>query len=212
MRGKKEKEMIRNIVFDMGKVLVGYDPVAVCRQYTDSADEIELLRRELFASEEWTLLDWGMITEEEAMSRVKNRLPDQRMRDMADACMAHWHEYNIMPVAEMGDLVKELKEKGYGIYLCSNMSLRLRVFEDQLPGIQYFDGILVSAEEKLLKPDPAIYERLFEKFGLKAEECFFIDDLPANIEGAKKCGMDGYCFADGNIGKLREELKKRGIL
>ncbi len=204
--------MIWNIVFDMGKVLVGYDPVAVCRQYTDSEDDIELLRKELFASREWVLLDEGTITEEEAMRRVRGRLPDQRMRDMADACMAHWHEYNIIPTDEMGDLVKELKEKGYGIYLCSNMSLRLRVFEDRLPGIRYFDGILVSAEEKLLKPDPAIYERLFEKFGIKASESYFIDDLPANIEGAKKCGMDGYCFADGDIARLRAELKRRKIL
>ena len=109
-------------------------------------------------------------------------------------------------------LVKELKEKGCGIYLCSNCSVRLRVFEHKIPGIEYFDGTLVSAEEKLAKPNPAIYERLFEKFHLKAEECFFIDDRQDNIDSAKGCGMDGYCFADGNVERLRAYMEEMEIL
>ena len=108
--------------------------------------------------------------------------------------------------------VKELKEKGCGIYLCSNCSVRLRVFEYEIPGIEYFDGTLVSAEEKLAKPNPAIYERLFEKFHLKAEECFFIDDRQDNIDSAKGCGMDGYCFADGNVERLRAYMEEMEIL
>ena len=108
--------------------------------------------------------------------------------------------------------MKELKEKGCGIYLCSNCSVRLRVFEQEIPGIEYFDGTLVSAEEKLAKPNPAIYERLFEKFHLKAEECFFIDDRQDNIDSAKGCGMDGYCFADGNVERLRAYMGEMEIL
>ena len=75
-----------------------------------------------------------------------------------------------------------------------------------------FDGTLVSAEEKLAKPNPAIYERLFEKFHLKAEECFFIDDRQDNIDSAKGCGMDGYCFADGNVERLRAYMEEMEIL
>lgn len=198
--------MIKNIVFDMGKVLLDYDPVKVCWQYTDRREEVELIGKELFFSEEWVLLDYGTITEEEAMERINKRLPDERLRAIAGACLAHWHEFNISPKPGMGELVRKLKERGCRIYLCSNASHRLRVYQDQIPGMQYFDGTLVSAEERLLKPDPAIYKRLFEKFAIRPEESFFIDDLPANIEGARQCGMAGYCFADGDVEKLEKHL------
>lgn len=207
--------MIRNVVFDMGKVLLDYDALEVCRQYTDREEDVELLGRELFFSREWILLDQGVITEEEAMARIRLRLPDERMCHMAEACLAHWHEYNLRPMTAMEDLVRELKEQGYRIYLCSNASHRLRVYETEIPGHSYFDGTIVSAEEKLLKPDPAIYRRLFEKYDLVPEECFFIDDLLENIEGARSCGMDGYCFSDGNVERLRavlaEYLEKHGL-
>lgn len=198
--------MIKNIVFDMGRVLLDYDPVKVCRQYTDRSEDVELIGRELFFAKEWILLDRGTITEEEALMRVQKRLPDERLREMARLCLAHWHEYNISPKPGMEELVKELKTAGLSIYLCSNASLRLRVYENRIPGIAYFDGTLVSAEEKLLKPEPELFERLFEKFSILPEESFFIDDLPDNIEGARACGMEGYCFADGDVAKLRAYL------
>ena len=64
------------------------------------------------------------------------------------------------------------------------------------------------SEEKLLKPQKEIYERLFEKFNIKPEESYFIDDLQLNIDGAAACGMKGYCFADGNVEKLQKALDK----
>ncbi len=202
-------EMIRNIVFDMGNVLVIYDPVRVCRVYAQDEEEIEWIRRELFGSEEWILLDKGAVTEEEAMERVRRRLPNERLRALADRCMQEWHIHNIEPRPGMEELVRDLKGMGLGIYLCSNASRRLRVYEGRLPGNRYFDGTIVSAEEGVLKPDAAIYKRLFEKYSLCPEECFFIDDLPANIEGGRACGMDGYCFADGDTERLRAFLMER---
>lgn len=198
--------MIRNIVFDMGKVLLDYDPVKVCRQFTDREEDVALIGKELFFSEEWVMLDRGDVTEEEALLRVQGRLPDERLKTMAAESLAHWHEYNISPKPGMRELVIALKERGCRIYLCSNASLRLRVFQDQIPGIEYFDGTLVSAEERVLKPEPEIFERLFERYSLRPEESFFIDDLEANIEGARRCGMDGYCFADGDVERLKKYL------
>lgn len=198
--------MIRNIVFDMGKVLLDYDPVKVCWQFTDREEDVALIGKELFFSEEWVMLDRGDITEEEALLRVQGRLPDERLKTMAAESLAHWHEYNISPKPGMRELVIALKERGCRIYLCSNASLRLRVFQDQIPGIEYFDGTLVSAEERVLKPEPEIFERLFERYSLRPEESFFIDDLEVNIEGARRCGMDGYCFADGDVERLKKYL------
>ena len=108
---------------------------------------------------------------------------------------------------EMGDLIRDLKAKGYGIYLCSNASVRLLTcYKKVLPSIDCFDGILFSAEVLCMKPQKEMYGHFFDRFGLKPEECYFIDDLQNNIEGAKACGMDGYCFADGDVGKLKETL------
>lgn len=207
--------MIKNIVFDMGKVLLDYEPLAVCHAYTEREEEIERLGKELFFAEEWILLDRGVITEEEALKRVKLRLPEEHLRWLAEECLAHWHEYNLRPDPAMEELVRSLKEAGYRIYLLSNASHRLRIYENKIPGHRYFDGTIVSAEEKCLKPEREIYERLFERYELRPEECFFIDDRLENIEGARSCGMDGYCFADGNLERLKaylkEYLKKNGI-
>lgn len=128
---------------------------------------------------------------------------------MASLCLKHWHEYNLHPIKEMGELIARLKADGYGIYLCSNASSRFTEFYHVIPGIEHFDGVLFSCEVKCIKPQREIYGHLFERFQLKPEKCFFIDDLPMNIEGARACGMEGYCFADGDIMRLRKALSKR---
>ena len=197
---------IKNIVFDMGRVLLDYDPVLVARHMGASEEESALIKKHLFGSEEWILLDKGTITEEEALERIQERLPNERMRKLAKECLSCWHEYNISSKPGMEAVVRDLKAKGYRMYICSNASLRFRTFQNEIPGFSMMEGALVSAEEKLLKPDPAIYRRLFEKFQIRPEESFFIDDLQENIDGAKACGMAGYCFADGDVVKLRKEL------
>lgn len=198
--------MIRNIVFDMGKVLVEYDAMRVCRHHIEDAADREAVCTAVFVSPEWMLLDMGVIPEEQAMKQICGRLPE-RLHEAAHLCMRDWHKYCMSAVEEMEPVVRELKRRGFGIYLCSNASLRLpQCYRDVIPAIDCFDGVLFSAEEKLLKPQKEIYERLFEKFDLKPEECFFIDDLQLNIDGAKACGMDGYCFADRDVEKLKKVL------
>ncbi len=91
--------------------------------------------RELFDSKEWSLLDEGTLTDAQALERVQKRLPNEHLRWLAKESLEHWHEYNIWAKPGMGELVKELKEKGCGIYLCSNCSVRLRVFEYEIPAL-----------------------------------------------------------------------------
>lgn len=198
--------MIKNIVFDMGRVLVDYEGDKVCRLFIEDEAERKAVTATVFDSQEWLFLDMGLLTEEEALKRMQARLETDHAKEMAALCYNHWHEYNMQPREEMGDLVRELKSQGYGIYLCSNASVRLLSCYQMIPGIDQFDGILFSAEVKCIKPQKEMYLHLFERFHLKPEECFFIDDLPMNIEGGKACGMDGYCFADGDVERLREYL------
>ncbi|NCU19278.1 HAD family phosphatase, partial [Candidatus Falkowbacteria bacterium] len=75
-----------------------------------------------------------------------------------------------------------------------------------IPAHELFDGMIFSAEESCVKPNPEIYRRLFERYSLKPEESFFVDDVAANIEGGEKLGMRGYRFYDGDVERLREVL------
>lgn len=199
--------MIKNIVFDMGKVLLDYDSERVCRHFIKDEAERKKVETAVFISPEWILMDMGVLSDEDGLTRMVKRLDTDHEKEMARICLEHWHEYCMWEKDGMADLVKELKADGYGIYLCSNASTRLlSCYRDVIPGIEYFDGVLFSAEVKCMKPQKEMYVHLFERFDLKPEECFFIDDLQMNIDGARDCGMDGYCFADGDVEKLREVL------
>ena len=200
--------MIKNIVFDMGKVLVDYVADAVCRHYMTEEKEIHDVCTSVFVSPEWMLLDMGVMGEEDALARMKARLDTAHAQEMAELCFWHWHEYNMWPMEGMEELIRELHQAGVGIYLCSNASVRLlQCYKTLIPGIQYFDGILFSAEEKCMKPQKEIYERLFARFQLKPEECYFIDDQPLNVQGAERCWMKGYVY-DGDREKLAQTLRK----
>ena len=198
--------MIKNIVFDMGNVLVGYDAMRVCSHFIEDEEDRKAVRDAVFISPEWLLLDMGLISEEEALKRIGGRIP-QRLQPMAKLCMDHWTEFNMWPIEEMREVVEHMKRQGFGIYLCSNASNRLpECYREVIPAIELFNGVLFSAPEKCMKPQRQIYEILFSRFGLKPEECFFVDDMQLNIDGARECGMDGYCFEDGDIEKLKGVL------
>lgn len=203
----RREKRIKNIVFDMGKVLVGYDAMRACRAYLDDEADQELVCSVVFVSPEWVFLDMGIISDEEALGRMYARLPE-RLYEAARLCMENWHRHCMWTMTEMEPVVRRLKARGFGIYLCSNAAIRLtECYPDVIPAIDCFDGVLFSAEEKCIKPQEMIYERLFDRFDLIPGECFFIDDVQMNIDGARKCGMDGYCFADGDIEKLKQVLE-----
>lgn len=202
--------MIRNLVFDMGNVLVFYDSFRVVRHFVKDEEQAQSVNTSVFVSPEWLMLDMGVMAEDEALRRMQGRLKTDNEKEAARLCLEHWHEYCMWPVPGMEELVTDLKRDGYGLYLCSNASLRmLKCYGDVIPGIRLFDGVLFSAEVKCMKPQKEMYRHLFDRFGLRPEECFFVDDQPLNIEGGRACGMDGYCFADGDTKRLRAFLMER---
>ncbi|SFG47211.1 putative hydrolase of the HAD superfamily [Lachnospiraceae bacterium C7] len=201
----------KNIVFDMGNVLLTYNSDNAAKQYTDDEKIIREIRNIIFASAEWELLDGGLITEEKAMEKWLPRFENDKQREIAKKSFATWDKVCMQTDERMGDIVRELKAKGKNVYVLSNASLRLpKMYKEVIPAADEFDGIFFSATEKLLKPQKEIYERFFEKFNLKPEECVFIDDLQDNIDGAALAGMDGYCFKDRDVSKLRKFLELEG--
>ena len=122
-------------------------------------------------------------------------------------------EYRMVqpPNPPMERLVEELSQNGYDLYLMSNTSHRFRIFSRSVRSIQYMKGIWISCEHGLLKPEPAAYQDFFRTFSLRPEECFFIDDMPANIEAAGNLGMDG-CVYYGDVAELRHFLCTRALI
>lgn len=201
--------MIKNIIFDMGQVLIHWRPYMFTSTSDLSQEEEQLLTKELFSNIEWPQLDRGTISEEDATASVCARLPE-KFHPMVEEIIFGWWKRPLVPMEGMADVIKELKENGYKIYLLSNASIHLREYFSRIPGSEYFDGLLVSAEEKLLKPQHEIFETLFERFSLNPEECFFVDDSPYNIEGAHCCGMQGAVF-HGDVEELRYNMQNAGI-
>lgn len=201
--------MISSIVFDMGGVLIRWNPEDMLRQYELSRQDMEILNRELFKSVEWIQQDRGILSEEELAQLVCARIPEG-LHQPVKTLVYGWHRRHLSPMPGMAELVRELKQAGYHIYLLSNASLALREYFPRIPGSECFEKLLVSAEEKVLKPSHEIFERLYEKFGLNPGQCWFIDDSPQNVEGAIQTGMGGSVFY-GDVKRLRRELIQAGI-
>lgn len=201
--------MIKNIVFDMGQVLIRWNPMEMLRSFDLSDEDRSRIYQELFTSVEWIQQDRGLLTEHEVVSAVCRRLPE-RLHEPVKALVFGWHQRFLIPMPGMAELVRELKGEGYRIFLLSNANLAVRNYFPRIPGSECFDGLMISAEEKLLKPSHEIYERLYERFGLNPRECWFIDDSPANIEGAVFTEMQGTIFR-GDAKVLRQALHAAGI-
>ncbi len=204
-----EKQKITAVIFDMGQVLIHWTPFAVTEHLGLPKEDMDLLLKEMFNTVEWISLDHGTLTREQAVERVKKRIPE-RLWPAVEETVFGWWKQPLKPIAGMADLVRELKQKGYGLYVLSNAGTDLRDYFFRIPGAECFDGILVSAEEKLIKPIPAIYQRLAEKFNLDLGKCVFIDDSPANIEVAIQIGLPGIQFK-GDVRRLRKELREMGV-
>lgn len=200
--------MIKNILFDMGQVLIRFDQKYFIKRLGIEDADLDLLLREVYRSVEWVQMDRGTLREEDAFHSISKRLPE-RLHDAAWKLICMW-DRPILEVAGMYELVEELKGLGYGIYLLSNASVRQHDYWPRIPASRFFDGKLISADVHVIKPQPEIYRLCLEKFGLQAEECFFIDDAPANIEGALCCGIAGAVF-HGDAKLLRSQLRTAGI-
>lgn len=199
--------MIKNIVFDMGNVLLAYTPDEYIKTVTKDKVAAAAVLKELFRSEEWELLDAGAITEEEAVARVTARIPQYGA--VVRKAMDDWHS-DLTPIAGMPEIIARLKEKGYRIYLLSNTSMRFFQFKDKVEMFRLFDGFIASAKEKMVKPNREIYELLCSRYNLKSGECLFVDDLQANIDGAEHVGLHGHLFR--GAAELSAYLSSAGIL
>lgn len=196
--------MIRNIVFDMGNVMIRFDPeYFLDREGITDPEDRKLVMNELFLSVEWAQMDSGVLTEETAEPLILARIPD-RLKDQVHHLLCSWSTPRDM-IPGMEELALGLKNAGYGIYLLSNASKNQHVYWPKVPSSRLFDGKLISCDVGFVKPMKEIYEIFTRKFGLVPEECLFIDDAPNNVAGAIACGWQGIVF-HGDAGELQRKL------
>lgn len=157
----------------------------------------------------WKTLDAGTQTFDEVIPGILEKLP-VAVHEKVEKMVTDFYDY-MPPYEETYELIKELKENGYPIYLLSNATPRFFDRYINVPAFKFFDGFFISALYKVLKPERAIYEAFCNKFSLNPEECFFIDDLPENIEGAKNYGMSGFVFKAPDTESLKNALREAGV-
>ncbi|NLJ30700.1 MAG: HAD family phosphatase [Clostridiales bacterium] len=200
--------MIKNIVFDMGWVLLEYQPIDYIRRWISDETDAELVNSAMFRPKEWLQNDRGTIEPEEYLRFALSHLPKRLHADAAQI-WEHWFEY-MVPIPETNELARQLKGRGYRVYLLSNVSKKYRQFRGLIPCVPVLDGEFISADVHTIKPEPEIYRLFFDRYGLRPEECFFIDDREENIAAGEAFGMRGFCYRQ-DINGLKTALNQAGV-
>lgn len=201
--------MVKNVVFDMGGVLIDYNPRKTLDTYFPQKYH-DILFKEVFANEVWRQLDGGFLRYCDVIPDILPKIPEET-RDLVKEMLTDFYPY-MPPFPEMYELIKKIKSAGYKVYLLSNATPRFFDRYLDVPALTLMDGFFISALYKLLKPQQEIYETFCKKFSLIAEECFFIDDMPQNIKGAKDFGMKGHVFKYPELDALIKSLNSESVI
>jgi putative hydrolase of the HAD superfamily len=196
--------MIKNIVFDLGNVLISFKPAEYFEKNNYPEGIKATILSDIFGSREWLMLDNGEISTRQAIESISSR-SSLKKEEIA-------HIFNLrtdlmFPLDPNVRILPELKKRGFKLYYLSNFPMD--IFEEVKSGYYFFthfDGGLISAEAKYSKPDKRIYEILTERYSLAPEECLFIDDLEINVISAQACGMKGL-FTNGSL-RIEKEVEK----
>ena len=186
------RKPVRNVIFDFGGVLVTWRPQEIIDSFYAEPALRESLRTHAFQHDDWLDMDRGTLDETTVAARCAARMarPEAELRALFDHVRAA-----LRPIEPTVALLHELRERGFKLYGLSNMSAAVFAhLAERHEFFKLFDGIVVSAAVKLVKPEPAIYEHLRDRFELDFAESVFIDDLTRNVESARAVGLPAIQF------------------
>ena len=196
--------MIKNLIFDFGKVLVDYDFEQFLSSFITDYDNRNRFLQTICNQELVNRCDKGDETFEQIVEDLKRLYP--QWQEELQIFHDRQTEAVTGEVAGMRDLLARLKGEGFHLYGLTNWSNAVYdVMQKYQHVFELLEGTVISSEEHIIKPDPAIYQCLFERFRLKPEECLFTDDKPENIEGSIAVGMRGIVFK--NARQYEQELR-----
>lgn len=196
--------MIKNLIFDFGKVLVDYDFDLFFKKYIPNTERREKFTPILHNNYVQQLLDREAQPLSEIMGNLISQYPEYKheIRLFSE----RYTEIITNEIDGMHELLTQLKREGFKLYGLSNWCSRVYETIEQFEIFNLLDGYIVSCEEKVIKPEPEIYLRLFNRFNLNPSECIFTDDKIENIEGSKRMGMEGIVFQ--NTTQYEQELRQ----
>lgn len=197
--------MIKNIIFDFGGVLVDWNPHYLFDAYFNDEDKCNYFIENVCNTEWNAQMDKGKPFE----VAVKERIAEfPEFEEAIRLYQSEWMKTMGGEIPGMYELIKSLKENGFPvIYGLTNWSAEtFPPVREKYEIFSLIDHIVCSGEEKLLKPDPKIYQTLLERYNLKAEESVFIDDNINNVKGAIDMGMESIRFV--NAEQLQKDLNE----
>ena len=207
---------MKNLVFDMGNVLIEWNSEKILQAITDDKKLQNLLRKEVFETGLWVQTDEGVKTREEMIEIVSDKIGEEYRNEITQLSR-YWYKY-VDVYTKVQDRIIELSKNGYNIYILSNTAYTFYdlVKEGYLPVTSIAKGIVLSCEERVLKPNEKIYNILLERYNLDPHNTMFFDDLPENIWGAARCGINGFVVENESelltyLDKLREEMNWRQL-
>lgn len=202
-----EERLVDNIIFDMGKVLVGYEWEEYLKSFGFSKEKYDKIANATFLNPVWEERDRGLYEEEYYLKKFVEAAPEYE-KDIREVMRRSNETLSVLPYADTW--VKYLKKQGYKVYLLSNLCQQMvDGYRDQMTFLKYMDGAVFSSEIKELKPEKRIYKKFLDMYGLDPNRCVFLDDREVNCAGARKVGIHVIQFQ--NLTQASEELKKFGV-
>lgn len=199
--------MIRNIIFDIGNVLLNFKPEQFLKSYLKDELRIKEFISNVIKTELWLDLDRGIITLQEAREKYLERYPQEG--NLIKIFFNHWKEM-LTPIPQNIKILRELKSNDYKIYFLSNFIKEAYEYvQTRYEFLTLADGKVISSEIKYVKPEVKIYQHLFEKYNLNSEQCVLIDDVESNLPQAQSLKMKTIHYLRDT--DLRSELRKLDV-
>ena len=196
------------VVFDLGGVLVDWDPRYMYRQLFDDPDEMEAFLAEVTTAE-WNAHQDAGRPWAEAVELLVAEHPQRR--ELIEAYRRRWPEMLAGEIPGTVDVLADLRAAGVRLVALSNWSAEtFPVARERFEFLAWFEEIVISGEVGVNKPDRRIFEHLMEHFDIEPRAALFIDDSSANVEAAEELGFGAILFTDA--GALRRELVRLGLL
>jgi 2-haloacid dehalogenase len=195
------------VVFDVGGVLVDWNPRYLYRKLLPDQPAVERFLAEVCTSE-WNVEQDRGRPWAEAVTQLTARFPERAA--LITAYHERWGEMVGGAFDGTVEVLRELRDAGVPLYALTNYSAeKFAQTRARFGFLDWFDGIVVSGDEQLVKPDPRIYQVLLDRYRLAAEATVYLDDAPANVAAARALGMTGLRFTDPD--RLRADLTRLGL-